>query len=152
LAAYALEPVQSENDWRIYHEIRRKALFEDRGRPGIYDENHPDEHKTENTPLILTADDNPVGTVRLDLRNATDVIVRLVAITAKERGKGHGKNLVKLAADFAQMRGRKRLVLNSAPEATEFYRKLGFEDHVWDEAELEAHAPVVQMIKEIVEL
>jgi hypothetical protein len=35
--------------WRVYHAIRRKALFENRGRFGVYNENHSDEFEDEQT-------------------------------------------------------------------------------------------------------
>ena len=43
-------PVEA-GEWRAYHDIRRRVLFEARGEP--YDENHPDEHASGNYPKLL---------------------------------------------------------------------------------------------------
>lgn len=147
-----LRQVKSEKEWAAYHAIREKVLFEERGRFGVYEKSHPDEFKVGNTPFLLTLDDRGIGTVRVDLRNASQAVVRMVAIVPEERGKGHGKQLMEHVSRFVRDQGRTRLVINAAPEALDFYRKLGFRDDVWDREELDViHAGCVQMTKDIVD-
>jgi hypothetical protein len=50
---YELRAPSSTVEWEAYHGIRRKVLFENRGRIGVYDKNHPDESREGNYPLIL---------------------------------------------------------------------------------------------------
>jgi GNAT superfamily N-acetyltransferase len=145
-----LRKVDDAEDWHAYHGIRRRVLFEERGRFGVYNNNHPDELRAGNTPFLLITADRPIGTVRVDLRNRHDAIVRMVAISNEERGKGHGRCLMQLVAEFALSSGRTRLVLNAAPEAVAFYRKLGFNEEVWDDEELKSVlAGGAQMTKKI---
>lgn len=44
-ATYELKKVEKESDWSTYHDIRRIVLFEEKGRFGLYNGNHPDEKK-----------------------------------------------------------------------------------------------------------
>ncbi|MBO0799148.1 MAG: hypothetical protein J2P31_10045 [Blastocatellia bacterium] len=50
---YQLRAPANDEEWRAYHAIRRKVLFENRGLFGIYIENHPDEFAPGNHPMIL---------------------------------------------------------------------------------------------------
>jgi hypothetical protein len=46
---HTLRRPENEEEWRVYHEIRRKVLFENRDRFGVYDENHPMNSKKTTT-------------------------------------------------------------------------------------------------------
>lgn len=92
-----LRKVDDAEDSQAYHGIRRRVLFEERGRFGVYDNNHPDEFRAGKTPFLLIVADRPIGTVRVDL-----------------------------VAEFALSSGRTRLARNGAPEAVGRYRKMGF--------------------------
>ena len=76
---YELRTPTIEDDWRAYHSIRRKVLFENRGQFGVYDQNHPDEHSDGNHPLLLIHNGEPIGVIRVDIRG-TLAILRRVAI------------------------------------------------------------------------
>lgn len=65
--SHTLRGPENEEEWRVYHAIRRKALFESRGRFGAYNENHPDEFERDNHPLILFDRDTPIGVIRVDM-------------------------------------------------------------------------------------
>jgi GNAT superfamily N-acetyltransferase len=147
---HSLKTPETESEKLAYHAIRRAALFEERGRGAVYNENHPDESKAGNAPMLLMVDDRPVGTVRVDMPPMADyAILRLVAVTAAERNKGHGGHLLTLVEKFARAHGRRRLVLNAAAAAVNFYRRNGFVERVWDEAEARMAGTNVQMVKEI---
>lgn len=90
----------------------------------------------------------PVGTVRVDFRNAQDAVVRMVAVSAEERNRGHGGHLLRLVENFAMHGGRTRLVVNANPSAHNFYKKNGFTNESWDEKELiGVAAECIQMTK-----
>jgi hypothetical protein len=38
---HRLSHPSTPDEWNAYHSIRKKVLFENRGRFGIYEENHP---------------------------------------------------------------------------------------------------------------
>ena len=76
---YELRAPISTDDWEAYHGIRRKVLFENRGRIGVYDKNHPDESREGNYPLILLLDGEAIGVIRVDI-NGKQAIFRLSLI------------------------------------------------------------------------
>ncbi len=133
---YALIEVSEPADWSAYHAIRRTELFEARGRFGIYDENYPGERLPGMHPYLLKRDGAPLGTARLDIRGDGSAVVRLVAITAAEQGRGHGRALESLIAEEARAFGARVLYVNAAPTAVGFYEKAGWKRHVWDASEL----------------
>src|SRR5262245_66330679 len=99
-----LRTPSSTEEWQAYHSIRRKVLFENRGRFGVYDENHPDEHRKGNHPLLLLLDGEAIGVIRIDI-NGDQAIFRRVAIREDLQRAGHGRVLLTLAESFAQEKG-----------------------------------------------
>ena len=67
--SHTLRGPENEEEWRVYHAIRRKALFENRGRFGVYNENHSDEFEKDNHPLILFDRNTPIGVIRVDIHD-----------------------------------------------------------------------------------
>lgn len=128
--------VSDPADWVAYHAIRRQELFEAKGRHGIYDANHPHDLAPDAHAYLLKLDGKPLGTTRLDMRGDGTAIFRLVAITAAEQGRGHGRVLGKMVEERARAFGARTLLVNAAPEAVGFYEKTGWSHHVWDASEL----------------
>jgi GNAT superfamily N-acetyltransferase len=146
--AHDLVYVKQQEDWRSYHEIRRVILFEDRGRYGVYDENHPDEHLPDHHPLLLKFYGSAIGTARIDNFNNGTGAIRLVSILKSEQGKGHGRVLSRMVEDFAKSIGIKTLYVNAAPEAVGYYERLNWKPHMWDSAELTGISQrCIQMLK-----
>ncbi len=147
---YELIDVRDPADWLAYHAIRRQELFEGKGLHGIYDDNHPMDRAPNAHAYLLKLDGVPIGTTRLDVRDDGSAIFRLVAITAAEQGKGHGRVLGAMVEDRARAFGVTTLYVNAASTALGYYRRTGWHDHVWDAAELVALAANgVQMTKRI---
>jgi N-acetylglutamate synthase-like GNAT family acetyltransferase len=133
-------------EWKVYHAIRRKVLFENRGRFGVYIENHPDEFKENHNPMLLFFAGEAIGTVRMDLDPESETaILRLVAIKEEFQRKGHGERLLALAEEFAVNKGCSKLALNAAIDAVPFYKKYGFEEMIWREEERSSKS--IQMTK-----
>ena len=133
--AYELVKVATEGDWRDYHSLRRKVLWEARGRSN-YDEKHADEYLPAHHPLLLKLDGRAIGTTRLDdFGNGTGA-VRLVAIAIDVQRQGHGRALSALVEDYARRLGINALFVNAAPDAVGYYQKMGWEAGIWDETEL----------------
>ena len=147
---YALAIVTDPDQWTRYHFIRQAELFEGRHRQVPYDPDHPDERLPTNFPLLLAWNGVGIATTRLDLLSGGAAAIRLVAVTKAEQGKGHGRMLHTLVEEFARRKGVARLVVNAAPEAVGFYRRMGFTRDDWDPAELTGMASdCIQMAKEI---
>lgn len=146
---YELRPVRSPEEWHHLHHIRRTVLFTPERHSVDYDENHPDDRAERNVPFLLLFDARPVGVFRLDLRGEV-AIVRLVAVTEREQGKGHGRKLNALVEAEARQRGVKTLRVNAAPEALGYYEKMGWQCTNWDKSELIGFAKdCIQMSKEL---
>jgi N-acetylglutamate synthase-like GNAT family acetyltransferase len=145
---YELSPPSTSDDWNAYHSIRRKELFENRGRFGVYQEDHPDEFKENHNPLLLFFDGEAIGTVRVDLvPERRTAILRLVAIKEDFQRKGHGKELLASAEAFAVGKRCSTLVLNAAIDAVPFYKKYGFVEMTWSTDELNDKS--IQMTKQL---
>jgi N-acetylglutamate synthase-like GNAT family acetyltransferase len=145
---HELLPPATPDVWQAFHDIRRIELFESKGRHGVYDDRHPDDFAPANQPLLFRVDGRPLGALRLDDRGDGTGVVRLVAVSSKEQGKGHGRIMQQLLDELARQRGMRELYINSAPTAVGFYEKTGWTRHVWDETELVGiAAECVQMRK-----
>jgi GNAT superfamily N-acetyltransferase len=146
---YRLVDVENEADWQAYHAIRRKVLWEARGRSN-YDERQPDEYRSSHFPLLFKLDERNLGTVRLDDFGTGMGAVRLVAIVSDGQRRGYGRKLMELMEGRALAMGLRRLVMNAAADAVGFYEKLGWSRQVWSEDELARNqAAIVQLAKDI---
>jgi GNAT superfamily N-acetyltransferase len=143
-ATYRLRPPVTDDDWHTYHAIRRKVLFENRGRFGTYNDDHPDERAPGNHPLVLERNAEIIGTIRIDIATRA-AILRMVAIRDDAQRGGHGKVMLSLAEAFARDKGRHLVTLSSHPNAVGFYERFGY--HHADARDAAADATLVPMSK-----
>lgn len=122
---HELRPPVSKQEWLAFHAIRRKVLFENRGKRESYIENHPDDSKLGNHPLIMLYKNVVVGVVRVDVCE-TVAWLRRVAIREDLQRQGHGRVLVRLAEAFAKAEGCNKIRTNAAVEAVGFYERCGY--------------------------
>lgn len=122
---HQLRAPASNDEWKAFHAIRRKVLFENRGKPGIYNENHPDDAKPGNHPLVLLYKDAVIGVIRVDI-SQTAAWFRRIAIREDLQQLGHGRVLLRLAEDFAKAQGCSEVRSNAAVEAVGFYERCGY--------------------------
>jgi GNAT superfamily N-acetyltransferase len=125
MSSFQLRRPSSEQEWTAYHDIRRTVLFERRGRFGVYDASHPDEHEPENHALLLFVAGEPVGTIRVDL-GADTAIFRRVAVREDVQRRGYGRTMLQLAEEFVRQQGRHRIQSYVDRGAVEFYERCGF--------------------------
>lgn len=146
---YELIEVQSADEWKAYHLLRRTVLWEAKGRFN-YNENHPDEHLNANHPLLLKLQGRAIGTARLDETGRGAGVVRLVSISSDVQRSGHGRALSSLIEDYARRFGIATLLVNAAPDAVGFYEKMGWKKDMWDQSELRGLASdCIQMTKNL---
>lgn len=119
----------NDEEWRAFHAIRRKVLFENRGKGESYVENHPDDSAPGNHPLILIYKSDVVGVMRLDVAEAV-AWLRRVAIREDLQRVGHGRVLLRLAEAFAKAQGCDEMKTNAAVESVGFYEGCGYERDV----------------------
>ena len=126
-----LRHVTSEADWEDYHAIREDVLWVARGRVGVYDRSHPDEHADSNHPFVFVVDDEAIGVLRVDVRPPV-AWFRRVAVREDAQRRGHGRRMLELAMDFARGAGCTEVRSNVDPDAVAFYHKLGFDERRGD--------------------
>ena len=122
---HELRTPQSDEEWRVFHAIRRKVLFENRGKAEAYIENHPDDSKPGNHPLVLLYRGDVIGVLRIDV-DGTVAWLRRVAIRDDLQRAGHGRVLLRLAEGFAKAAGCDEIRSNAAVEAVGFYERCGY--------------------------
>ena len=122
---HELRAPRDEEEWRAFHAIRRKVLFENRGKSERYIENHPDDSKAGNHPLILLHKGVVIGVIRIDVVE-TVAWFRRVAIREDLQRLGHGQVLLRLAEEFARDEGCDEVQSNAAVEAVGFYERCGY--------------------------
>lgn len=125
ITEHELRAPESGEEWRALHDIRRKVLFENRGKFGTYIENHPDDFKAGHYPLVLIYRKEVIGVVRVEV-NETVAWLRRVAIREDLQRRGHGRVLLRLAEAFAKAEGCDQVVSNAAVEAVSFYERCGY--------------------------
>jgi GNAT superfamily N-acetyltransferase len=122
---YELRSPTTAEDWERYHAIRRRVLFEARGRGHLYNAHHPDERRPENHPKLLLHTGDTIGVVRIDL-TPPRAIFRRVAVREDVQRRGHGRALLALAEEFARAHGCSEVMSFVDPDAVGFYAKCGF--------------------------
>jgi GNAT superfamily N-acetyltransferase len=125
---HELRAPRSDEEWRAMHEIRRRVLFENRGKFD-YIENHPDDFKSGHYPLIFVFRGDVIGVVRVEVSEGV-AWFRRVAIREDLQRLGHGRILLQLAEAFAKAEGCAEVRSNAAVEAVGFYERCGYvRDH-----------------------
>ena len=124
-SAHLLRSPVGDEEWRIYHAIRRRVLFENRGLFGVYDENHPDTFVPGNHPFLLFLDGEAMGAIRVDLGERV-AILRQIAIREDMQRRGHGRVMLSRAEGFARRSGCHLTRVYSAPDAVGFYARCGY--------------------------
>ena len=122
---HALRTPQSDKEWRVFHAIRRKVLFENRGKTERYIENHPDDSKPGNYPLVFLYRGVVIGVIRIDV-SGTVAWFRRIAVRDDLQRLGHGRVLLRLGEDFAKAKGCDEIRSNAAVEAVGFYERCGY--------------------------
>lgn len=130
---YDLRPPATEDELRVYHEIRRVELFEPRMPHLTYDPVHPDERAPGRHPLALFHRGKLIGTARVDFLDEGRAALRLVAISRGMQGMGHGRVLMSLVEDFVRRSGRDQILIHASNVSLGFYRTLGYVETEWDE-------------------
>jgi GNAT superfamily N-acetyltransferase len=113
------------SDWAIYHAIRRRVLFELRGRGSSYDADHPDEHRPNHYPFLLVDRTIAVGVIRIDIHGEV-ALFRRVAMRDDMQRRGYGRLLLELATEFAARQACVRIDSHVDAEAVGFYGRCGF--------------------------
>ena len=137
---YWLRPPTSPEEWEAYGRIRRGVLLESLKHAV----EHADEHAPGHHPMLLWRNDEPVGSIRIDIDARGRAGLRLVAVDPAAQNSGCGRVLLSLAERFARDHGCTRVVLYATPDVVGFYSKAGYREEDWDDVYISG---IVQMIK-----
>ncbi len=132
-------------EWKYLHELRRSELFKPKHTP--YNPDHPANYASGRFTLLLKFNGKYIGTASLDVLGDGNGVIRVVAITKEEQGKGHGRILEEKFEAFAYKKGITKLFVNANKEAVEFYKKLGYVFESWDDSANTLTDDSVQMSK-----
>lgn len=132
-----LREPRSATEWDRLHAIRKTHIFDvyhppDGPWPCEYDPAHPDDRDPANRPLLLFADNEVAGTLRLDLKADGRAVIRLVALEPGFRGGGLGAAILELAEGLALDSGARMLCVNAQPGVIGFYARRGFTPGRWE--------------------
>jgi len=122
---HELRSPATDAEWGAYHTIRREVLFERRGKGAEYDPNRPDETRPGNYPLVLWVGSDAVGVIRVDV-DGDRAVFRRVAVREDVQRRGHGRQLLDSAQEFARAHGCTRADSHVDPAAIGFYERCGF--------------------------
>ncbi len=125
MSDHTLRAPRNDEEWHAFHAIRRKVLFDNRGKQETYNENHPDDAKPGNHPLVFLYRDAVIGVIRIDIAGPV-AWFRRVAIRDDLQRLGHGRVLLQLAEDFAKAQGCSEVRSNAAVEAVGFYERCDY--------------------------
>ncbi len=120
-----LRHVSDPQDWSAYHALRKTVLWRDRIDIPPYDPSHPDETANGHFPFLLLIDDEPAGTIRVDIEPPT-AWFRLIAVSDKFQGCGYGRRMLRFTSEFAMEKGCRTVHCNVEPDAVGFYAHVGF--------------------------
>ena len=123
-SGYELRAPETDEEWRAFHDIRRKVLFENRDK-NDYIEDHPDDNKTGNYPLVLLFQGEIIGVVRIDVCES-EAWLRRVAIREDLQRQGLGRVLLRLAENFALKKNCTGVRTNAAVESVGFHERFGY--------------------------
>lgn len=126
-----LLPVVTTAEWTEFHAIRKAELFDARGRGDIYDRDHAGDRAPGNMPMLLRAGNEAIGVLRIDDLGHERAALRLLAIRGNWQRRGYGVKMIELVLTQLREHGYIKVVVNSAPDAVEFYKRFGFREEAW---------------------
>ena len=86
-----------------------------------------DEHDTPETKyIVVTDDDFPVATARLYPADGAGMMIGRVVVLPEYRHRGIGTTVVRECEKWAEELGRRKTVLESRDNKTEFYLRMGY--------------------------
>ncbi len=86
-----------------------------------------DEFDSSAAHILAYQDAHCIGTGRLVNLSAKQAQIGRIAVLAKFRGKGIGKQILQKLVDLAASQGVREIILHSQVSAIPFYEKLGFQ-------------------------
>ena len=121
-----------QKDWDTYHRIRQEQIFSH--HPDVtYDPNHETLTHPNHFHFILRKLENIVGVCHVEFLDEDRAALRPFAIDAPYQKRGYGTYLLSLVEKWIQYQGKSFIHVHAYSPALNFYKKLGYVPHPFDE-------------------
>ena len=115
---------KTDDEWRIYYELRYRILREPLGQPEGSERNEGD---LDGIHIALFENNQIAAIARLDKADEGYTgQVRFVAVGNKYQGNGYGREIMDHAEIISKNRGDLKMVLQARENSVDFYISLGY--------------------------
>ena len=119
-----IRPPKTDDEWRIYYELRYRILREPLGQPEGSERNEGD---LDGIHIALFENNQIAAIARLDKADEGYTgQVRFVAVGNKYQGNGYGREIMDHAEIISKNRGDLKMVLQARENSVDFYISLGY--------------------------
>ena len=124
-AGLCFRPCQHYEEWEEYHRIKIEQIF---ARLNIeYDKNHPSIILDNNYHFVLYRGTEIVTVAHVEFLDELAAL-RGLATDEPYKKKGYGSHMMNLIEKWVKSQGKSIIKLHAAPEAEQFYRRLGYDN------------------------
>ena len=120
-----------EAEWDNYHRIRKEQIFSPINI--LYNPNHPHLTSENHYHFVLYQGTRIISVAHVEFLNQSDASIRSLATDGPYQNKGYGKKMMELLEKWIKYQGRSNIKIHANPKAEQFYRRLGYEDIIWDD-------------------
>lgn len=135
LQKYKFSEIRIKREWENYHRIRKEQIFDPINV--IYDENHPSIHGKNNFHFALYYGSRIVSTAHVEFLNELEAALRSLSTDEPFKSQGHGKKMMEFLEEWLRLHSVKFVKMHARLSAENFYRKLGYEDCIFDDRSIQ---------------
>jgi GrpB-like predicted nucleotidyltransferase (UPF0157 family)/N-acetylglutamate synthase-like GNAT family acetyltransferase len=118
------------HEWQTYHKIRKEQIFDPIGV--AYDPHHSSLKDPHHTHLIMQNAPSFVSVAHLEFLNATEAALRSLTTDTDFQRQGNGTVLINFLEKWLVSRNIHSVKLHANLGAEVFFRRLGYQDCVFD--------------------
>lgn len=123
--------VETDEEWKEYHKIAEKEVFNRHHPEIVYNNNHPDLKLPETSAYLLVQNETVYGACLLKKLSKSRLQLALLGIKSDFQKQGMGTKFLGFIEDYARENEYKSIVLNAHPSAVNFYKKSDYSDNFW---------------------
>jgi GrpB-like predicted nucleotidyltransferase (UPF0157 family)/GNAT superfamily N-acetyltransferase len=120
-----------EAEWNNYHRIKKEQIFVPLNI--VYNFSHPHLTSENHYHFVLYQGTIIISIGHIELLNEKDAAIRALATDEPYQNKGSGIKMMELLEKWIKFQGRSNIKIHANPKAEQFYRRLGYEDIIWDD-------------------
>ena len=125
----------SPTEWRCYHDLVERYLFEPYGL--TYDYQHDCIHSDKHFHFVQYKGSQIITAAHLELlHNETDVALRWLVSHPDHTHQSNSKTMLKMLETWSKQQGRLRMKMHATANALPFFRHLGYREASFDDPSL----------------